>query len=273
LLAAVTLPSWNLNPPAWRKWLGAISFLALFAGMAYSAEGTAESLLGELFYKRLLATPLPFLNGAQAWQVVSNKFQLDYEIIYDATHAWLPVAVAVAFGLLVLAAAKILIGRENSAALGVGLVALTLIGSLFSPSPLLAGEYTSYDCQGDVISSFESAGAELAKVIPAGSIVYWAGYSPVTMLSLPDVKIYPSQLHQTYSFRISDDDDALLKYGWWNQHLAEKWLNEADFVLVEQRNLGNKGWLFEQLANYQQVLVTSPQTCRSDSAMLVYRKK
>jgi hypothetical protein len=279
LLVAVTISAWNLNPPMWRKWLGGISFLALLAGMAYSAEGTAESLLGELFYKRLLATPIPFLNGAQAWQVVSNKFRLEYGIIYDAAHAWFPVAVAVAFGLVVLAVSRLLSGRKNSAplrgtsGLAEGIVALTLIGSLFSPSPLLAGEYNSYDCQGDVISGFETTGAELAKTIPAGSSVYWAGYSPVTLLSLPGATIYPSQLHQTYSFRISNDDDAVLKYGWWNQHLAEKWLNEADFVLVEQRNLGHNGWLDEQLANFEQVLVTAPQSCRPDSAMLVFRKK
>ena len=178
-----------------------------------------------------------------------------------------------AFGLLVLAAAKILAGRKNSAALGVGIVLLTLIGSLFSPSRLLAGEYNAYDCQGDIIPGFETAGAQLAKVIPVGARVYWAGYSPVTLLSLPGVTIYPSQLHQTYSFRISEDDDAVLKYGWWNQHLAEKWLNDADFVLVEQRNLGHKDWLDGQLANFEQLLVTVPQTCNPDSAMLVFRKK
>jgi hypothetical protein len=279
LLAAITLPAWNLNPPLWRKGLGVISFLGLLTGMAYSAEGTAESLLGDLFYKRLLATPIPFLKGAQIWQVVANKFRLEYEVIYDATHVWFPVVVAVVFGLVVLAAAKIFMGSKNSAplrgtsGLGVGIVALTLIGSLFSPNPLLAGEYNSYDCQGDVIFGFEAAGAELARVIPAGSTVYWAGYSPVTLLALPGVTIYPSQLHGAYSFRIANDDDALLKYGWWNQHLAEKWLNEADFVLVEQRNLGNQDWLAAQLVNFERVLATKPQSCRVDSSILVFRKK
>lgn len=271
LLAAVTLPAWNLNPPLWRKGLGAVSFLGLLAGMAYSAEGTAESLLGDLFYKRLLALPVPFLK-AQIWQIVANKFHLEYKTVYDATHAWFPVFVAVAFGLVVLAVAQILPGRKSSGALGVGIVALTLMGSLFSPIPLLAGEYNSYDCQGDVISGFEAAGAELARVIPAGFSVYWAGYSPVTLLSLPSVTIYPAQLHGAYSFRIADNDDALLKYGWWNQHLAEKWLNEADFVLVEQRNLDNQDWLAEQLADFEPVLATAPQSCRADSAMLVFRK-
>ncbi|MCX6067008.1 MAG: glycosyltransferase family 39 protein [Chloroflexi bacterium] len=282
LLLAVTVSAWNFNPPRWRKWLGGLSFLALLAGMAYSAEGTAEILLGEFFYKHLLATPFPFWKGAQIWQVVANKFQLEYKVIFDAVHAWFPVALAVGFGLLTFAAARILMSRKTGAsvavsardeALGVGLVALTVIGILFSATPLLAGEYNSYDCPTDVIPGYEAAGAELRQVIPSGATVYWAGYSPVTLLALPDVTIYPSQLHGTYSFRIADDDQALLKYGWWNQYLAEKWLYEADFVLVEQRNLKSNDWLEEKLLNFERVLVTGAQSCQPDSTLLVYRRK
>ena len=282
LLLAVTVSAWNFNPPRWRKWLGGLSFLALLAGMAYSAEGTAEILLGEFFYKHLLATPFPFWKGAQIWQVVANKFQLEYKVIFDAVHAWFPVALAVGFGLLTFAAARILMSRKTGAsvavsardeALGVGLVALTVIGILFSATPLLAGEYNSYDCPTDVIPGYEAAGAELRQVIPSGATVYWAGYSPVTLLALPDVTIYPSQLHGTYSFRIADDDQALLKYGWWNQYLAEKWLYEADFVLVEQRNLNSNDWLEEKLLNFERVLVTGAQSCQPDSTLLVYRRK
>jgi hypothetical protein len=272
LLVAVTLPTWNLNPPVWRKGLGALTFLALLAGMAYSAEGAAETMLGEFFYKRLLATPLPFWNGAQVWQIVANKFQLEYKVIFDAVHVWLPVTLAVGFGLATLAAAKLLLDRKNSRGVGVGLVALILAGAAFSPLPVLAGDYTTYDCPAEVLSGYEAAGAELARVIPAGSIVYWAGYSPVTLLTLPAVKIYPAQLHGAYSFRISDQNDALLRYGWWNQALAEKWLNAADFILVEQRNLDPKSWLDEQLAGFERVTVTQPQSCRPDSALIVFRK-
>jgi hypothetical protein len=85
------------------------------------------------------------------------------------------------------------------------------------------------------------------------------------------VEIYPGQLHGVYSFRISDDDDALRRYGWWNQSLAEKWLAEADFVLVEKRNLDRDNWLNEQLANFEMVAETEPQSCQPDSAMMVFR--
>ncbi len=268
LLVAVTVSDWRLDLPAWRKWLGGLGMLALLAGMAYSAEGTFADLAGETFYKRLLAFPVPGLS-AQVWQVVANKFQLEYGIIYSAVHAWFPVAAVVAFGLVTLVVVNQLAGGKS----GAGLVVLALVGVLLSPSPLLAGEYNSYDCPADVIPGYEAAGAQLAQVIPAGSSVYWAGYSPVTLLSLPGARIFPAQLHGTYSFRIAADEDALTKYGWWNQSLAEKWLREADFVLVEQRNLNSNDWLAAQLANFERVTTTAPQSCQPDSAMLVFRRK
>src|SRR5258706_1715833 len=231
ILVAVTLPSWQFEVPLWRKWLGALAMLGLLAGMAYSADGTAESLLGQLFYKHLLSISVPGLNGAQIWQILANKFRLEYEIIYQTVHTWFPVLLAVLFGLVLLAGAAWLNGRKNGAVLD-AFVLFFLLGTLFSPSTLLAGEYNSYDCQSDVIPGYEAVGAELGKLIPPGSTVYWAGYSPVTLLYLPGVKIYPAQLHGTYSFRISNDDDALMKYGWWNQDLAGKVLAEVNFILV-----------------------------------------
>ena len=273
LLVAVTLPDWNLNPPAWRKGLGSLSFLALLAGMAYSAEGAVESMLGQYYYRRLLSYPIAWWNGAELWQILANKFHWEYENLYDAVHVGFPIAVAVGVGLVTLTAAYLLLGRKNSAAWGVGLSILTLIGTLLAPLPFVAGDYTTYDCDTNVLPGYAAAGAELTKIIPAGSSVYWAGYSPVTLLALPGVKIYPAQLHGAYSFRISNADDALLRYGWWNQALAEKWLNEADFVLVEARNLDPKSWLEEQLTGFEQIAVTQPQSCRTDSALLVFHKK
>jgi hypothetical protein len=275
LLMAVTLPAWDLNPPAWRKWLGGVSFIIMLAGMAYSAEGAAEGMLGGLFYKRLLSTPVPTLNGAQLWQVLANKFQLEYQALYDSVHTWFPVVIAVILGLIVLMAALISAHTSKTAPWGLGLVFLLLAGSVLAPAPVLAGDYNSYDCAADVIPGYEAAGALLAKSIPPGSRIFWAGYSPVSLLYLPGVEIYPAQLHGAYSFRISTDDDALLKYGWWNEHLAEKWLNEADFVLAEQRNLGKNDWLSaaNRLDNFELVAQSAPQTCEDSSAMFLYRRK
>lgn len=275
ILAALTLPSWRLNPPFWRKALGVLGMLALLVGMAYSAEGALANLLGPDFYKNLLALPAPGFSGAQVWQVAVNKFRVEYRDVYDAAHVWVPMIAAGAFGLALFTGWKLFNGKKNSAALG-GLVLFLSIGTIFSPSILLAGEYNSYDCQTDVIPDYQAVGAELAEIIPAGSSVYWVGYSPITLLALPNAKIYPAQLHGVYAFRISNDDDALLKYGWWNQHLAETWLQTADYVLVEARNMSRNDWLSDALDSgaYRKVAVTGPQaSCQSDSFFTVFRRK
>ena len=280
LFMAVTLPAWNLNPPAWRKWLGGLGFLALLAGMMYSAEGAAETMLGSLFYKHLLSLPVPGFHGAQLWQVFANKLHLEYSYIYDRAHTWFPVFAALVLWLVLFAglwaltrAAKA--GLRSGLALGLVIVLFLFVGSFLAPMPVLAGDYTSYDCPNDVIPGYQAAGAQLAKAIPPGAKIFWAGYSPVTLLQIPGVQIYPSQLHGAYSFRISKDDDDLLKYGWWNESLAEKWLAEADFVLAEGKNLGKNDWLMTagHLNNFTLVTQTAPQTCQDSSAMFLYRRK
>lgn len=271
LLAALTLPKWNWNPPLWRKLAGGLALLALLGGMAYSAEGLIRDWLPDGFYRRLLALPLPGFDGAQAWQVFANRFGLEYEQIMDAAQAGFPVTVAAAFGLVIFIAGRVFWGSKHG--FSAGFVVLILIGTLFAPSPLLAGEYKAYDCPADVLPSYEAAGAELMKVVPPGSKVYWAGYSPATLLYLPGIEILPGQLHGVYSFRISEDDAAIRRYGWWNQSLADNWLAQADFVLVEQRDLERESLTAEQLAGFELVLQTAPQSCRPGSAVLVYRRK
>jgi hypothetical protein len=273
LLAAVTLPAWNLNLPSWRKWLGGLALLFLLGGMAYSAEGTVRDLLPENFYKYLLNTPMPGYEGVPAWKVLVNKYGLKLTTLTDAVQAYFPVLVAVALGLATLGLAKLFAGRKNSAAWAVGFVLLILIGMAFSPSPLLAGEYQAYDCPADVIPGYQAAGQALSQVIPPGSKVYWDGYSPVTLLYLPKIEILPGQLHGVYSYRISQDDAALRRYGWWNESMAEDWLSQVDFILVERRNFDETSWLLGRLDNFERVLPTKPQSCQGSSVILVYRRK
>ncbi len=276
ILVALTLPSWRWDVPRWRRWTGGLALLCLLGGMAYSAEGTVADLLGASFYKRLLALPVPGFRGAQLWQIVANKFRLAYGLLYDTLHAAFPVCVALAFGLALFLAVRWLWGRKNSGAYGaLAFVLLLGLGTLLSPSRLLAGEYNTYDCASNVMSGYEAAGAQLAKVIPAGARVYWADYSPVTLLYLPQVRIYPAQLHLVYSFRIGSDDDALAKYGWWNQSLAAQWIHAADYVLVDAHDLNENDWLAQTLSGgYEKVTVTAPQAaCQSDSALYLFRRK
>jgi len=101
------------------------------------------------------------------------------------------------------------------------LMILFIGGSVLTPTGLFSGFYKEYDCPGDLLPAYQKTGGELSAIIPNGSQIYWAGYSPIPLTYLPNVNIYPSQLHGGYSYRISNEDDKLLKYGWWNQSLKK----------------------------------------------------
>lgn len=274
LLVAATLPYWNLTPPPWRAWTGFIALLLLLAGMAYSAEGTVRDLLPENFYRRLVMLPMPGFGEAQIWQVFANRFGLEMRAITDAVQVIFPVTVAVAgailLALLIRLAARVFASKS---ALASTFLVLFALGSLFSPSVLLAGEYQGYSCPGDTLPGYETAGAQLAERIPPGSKVYWDGYAPTTLLYLPGIQILPGQLHGGYSFRISDDDAGLRRYGWTNQSLNQQWLAESDFILLEARNADPKNWLTANLSDFELILETAPQSCREDSVMYLYRRK
>ncbi|PKN92602.1 MAG: hypothetical protein CVU44_13140 [Chloroflexi bacterium HGW-Chloroflexi-6] len=278
LLVAATLSSWDLNPPAWRAWTGFIALLLLLAGMAYSAEGTVRGLLPENFYRRLVTLPMPGFGNAQIWQVFANKLGLEMRAVTDAAQIIFPVILTVGTVLLLPLIIRFTIRLSASksvaqSAFASSFLIITFLGTLFSPSPLLAGEYQGYDCPADTLPGYETVGAALAERIPPGSKLYWDGYSPVTLLYLPGIQILPGQLHGAYSFRISDDDAGLRRYGWTNQSLNEQWLAESDFVLLEARNLDPDSWLSGQLSAFELVLETAPQSCESSSIMYLYRRK
>ncbi len=282
LLVAATLPHWNLTPPPWRAWTGFGLLLLLLAGMAYSAEGTVRDLLPEYFYKRLLMLPMPGFGGAQIWQVFANKFNLEMRAITDAAQVIFPVIVAVGIALLLAIITRFAIRFKirssasksvPASALASAFLLIAFLGTVFSPSPLLAGEYQGYDCPSDVLPGYEAVGAQLAQQIPPGSKLYWDGYSPVTLLYLPGIQILPGQLHGGYSFRISDDDAGLRRYGWTNQSLNEEWLAQADFVLLEARNADPDNWLTANLSDFELILETAPQSCQQDSVLFLYRRK
>jgi hypothetical protein len=149
-------------------------------------------------------------------------------------------------------------------------------GWLLSPSVALGAGYQTYDCGGDVIASYEAVGADLAARIPAGAKVYWeGGLSPAPLLYIPTVELYPPQLNAGYTFRIGGDPEALLRYGFWNQELAEQWLAEADFILVQERFY--EGWLKQALlepGKFEALGQTSPTvSCREDARIRIFRSQ
>ena len=152
---------------------------------------------------------------------------------------------------------------------------LLVIGFLLAPTAVLGGGYQNYDCNEDVLASYDELGEYLASVIPPGSSVYWqGGLSPAPLLYIPDVEVFAPQLNQDYTFHLTGDADALHKYGFWNRELAEAWLAEADYALIVTRYY--RDWVQETLrdsGNYEMVGKAPPAAlCQPDAFIRVFRR-
>ncbi len=147
---------------------------------------------------------------------------------------------------------------------------------LFSPTTFFGGGYQTYDCTGDVIQAYEAAGAYLSEIVPTGGIVFWETFtSPVPLLYLNDVEIFPQQLNGFYSFKIGGDPDSLAKFGHWNRALAEEWASEADVVLMSPDVYRNpsRAWLVELVEGpeFREMPSSIPvHPCNAESRIVIF---
>lgn len=284
VLLALAGGSLRLDLPAWRMALSCLVMLGLLVGIGYTAVDAFPQFFGEDVYKSLLYMPVPRIrDGGLAggdvmlWQLLANRFGWEFEQMRQFLFLNFPIIVFVLSGLGILLLAWLIFRRSKPGrGMAYGLVAVFGVASLLTPSVFFSDDFRAYDCEPDAIAAYESLGEQLAGVIPAGSRVYWGGYSPSALLYLPGIQIYPAQLHGGYSFRISDDPDALRRYGWWNESLRQQWLAEADYLLFEQGSLEQNKTLAAGLAPpvYEKVLVTTPANlCEPGSALVVFWRK
>jgi hypothetical protein len=157
----------------------------------------------------------------------------------------------------------------------IGLLSLLAVSVLLSPTALLGGMYNVYDCQANAIQGYEQTGHYLAKIIPAGSKIYWENDGgAASLLYVPGIKMLPGQLFEGWSFSPSEDSDKVLRFGLWNQALGDQWAAKADFIIVEDR-LYDSSWdnFFKAHPNFQELQPT-PKTvpCIDRSDFRVFRK-
>jgi len=158
----------------------------------------------------------------------------------------------------------------------IGLVAVNaflIIGLVLSPTKILGNGNDFFHCDGtDVFASYEKAGRELNDVIEPGSKIYWEGRIPAIFLYLPDVQVYGPQLNHLHYYFNGGDAETLLRFNYWNDALAEKWLADADYILVQESELFylNK----ETLESGKYVKVFSApkaEKCRWQSIIEIYK--
>jgi len=254
--------------------------LLLLAGVGYATNEDLGTRLINIRIPRIkdFFTTLRFLPGkVELWRVLANKFNLEY----STSHWLVPTLVGLVVGLVLLAISMI-IWHTHARKRGFSLMSFSmfiflLVGTILSPTPLLGGGYTQYDCQGDIISAYEQTGHYLAGIVPPGSKVYWDGDGTTVpiLMYLPDIKLLIGQIYGFWSFSQDQNVDRVLKYGLWNEATADQWRNEADFILVEANHYDLK-WNEFFLSTHQfEELQPSPQPvpCVDGSNLRIFQRK
>lgn len=267
MLLVLLFASWPTELPAWRQALAVAGILVIAAGVGFSTFDDIG--------RAILSLEFPSLGLPSIQVLLENKFQVGPQ----RGQFLVAIASGLIAGVLVLLIAAIpaWIEQRRTGRLRYAIWAVCsflVIGALLSPTPVLGLGYRSFDCGGDVIASYRAAGEHLARLIPPGSQVYWkGGLSVAPLLYVPGVKIYPSQVNGDYSYRLDGDPDALEKYGFWNHRLADQWLDEADFVLIEERYY--RRW-FKDWVNQERFVELQPTAdllaCRDSSAIRVFQR-
>jgi len=222
---------WNQNPH--RAFLVLTVFLVIVvsAGMGFSTfEQVGDKLLN-----------LPLVPRFRAGQVLPGfvgvadtlKYGLGFELVQ--TKRAISAVIGLFLGLIVILAAFLFWRRDKSARFTLILVNTSLIaGFVFAPFLNLGA--SQRDCQTDIIRDHEELGAYLASIIPPDSLVYWDGGNAYTpMIYLPQVRIFPIQINDGYTFRIGGDPDVLHYFSHWNAELDERWRAEADIFIIEAK--------------------------------------
>lgn len=284
ILIVVSFVAWERDLPLWRQAAIGGLIIILAAGIGYGASPEiGDDLMPLLSIKVPWIRSFQVLPGSvELGALIQNYFSLTAEHYEQMMRAILPSVIGMLIGLGIILGSILIYRRrsrwEGLSKVPLGLIALVLflvIGYIFTPTVVLGGGYTTYDCGGDVIGGYEAAGNHLSAKIPEGSQVYWkGGNSVVPMLYLANVEIFPAQINGDYAFRLGGAPEALESYGFWSEGLAFEWAEEADIILIEERFY--RGWLKELVEsdNYDELEPTAPtMKCLRNSAIHIFQKK
>jgi hypothetical protein len=270
LLVIVTITSWRMSLDRLRQIVSRLAIFVLFSLLGFE-------LIPDSFIQTVMVLPVPRVRSlhilpgkAELWRVISNKFHLDLMAVPNI----FTIIISILFGAL-LCGLLLWISRFllrlikriplNTSSGARALIFLVLAGGVLSPTKWLGNGYHRYDCNANVLSAVELVAKALQKVIQPQAKIFWRGISPVTLLYLPQARIYPAQLDGDYAYKLGGNTDDLIRYGWWNESLGHIWISDADYILVAQKYY--YGWLKNTLESggYQEIYAY-PATIESMSS-------
>lgn len=241
----------------------------LTVGIGFSSHEDLSSVFAKQMIERL--------DGTYVWGVLVHYIDLPTLVLFRVTFVLLVSALVIVLGGIALWWIQRRFAGAQTAGGRIGVIALNLfliLGLLLSPTKILGAGNDFFDCEGsDVFASYRAAGEELSHVIEPGSKVYWEGRLTAIFLYLPTVEFYPPQLNHVHSYFQGGNTDVLLRSGFWNDELAQQWLQEADYIMVQRAEMVYLTDEILESGKYVK-LMSAPKAerCRWQSVITVYQR-
>lgn len=280
LLIIITFRGWRSDKSIWFVLYASIIVLLISVVIGYSTFKDFGKDLGttvlELTLPRFKEGQL-LAGSVTLWGLLENRFGMPFQ----TSRILVLTLYGLAAGIIILLLSLVFNRRKASnegGGVNFGLVAIGIFliaGLVLSPTRLLGNGFQDNDCAGDVIAAHEAAGQYLAEVIPPNSLIYWQGPdSVVPMLYIPEASIYPPQINYKYSLKLGGDTEEMLRIGLWNDELADRWKQEADFVIIEEGKYNSEWKTFLESGDFDE-LPRSPTTapCRDDARIRIFRRR
>ena len=273
-LIAVTYAAWNPVEMRWFPWyIGGLMTL-LITSVAYSAHQEIGPVLLALPFPRLKEGQI-LSDTAPIGSIIQNAFGIEYKL----ARLWASALSGLVLSLLILFIVWLIFRNQQpqtSLRGGKGLMMMTIMlvtGLFLSPTVLLGGTRQDRDCGMDVIASYERVGKHLSRFIQPGSLVFWeGGLSVVPLLYLPDIEIFPAQINDGYSHRIGGDEDELARLGLWNDEMRDRWLEEADFILIEKPKYNERWKEFVEAGQFEELPPSPSYLPCEDRSLRIFRR-
>jgi hypothetical protein len=268
------LPGAKERRPLLPAWLVGGVIMLLIAVLGYNNYDRFGQPLASINIPRISNFSLQ-PGTVELWRMLANKFGFSFQFV----RMLLPTLAGFLLGALVLGIGYGVAKWSGKSSLlsnpVYALVSVVMVmGILLSPTLLLGGMDPKAECRQNILTSYEKIGTELAQRIPPGSQIYWRGdVSPTALLYVPGIKIYPPQLNAIYSLVLNSDTTQALRHGYWNEELRQKWLSEADIVLVRDSEFMSLSKFLSPEA-FDELEATAPAfPCAPETRIRIFKRK
>ncbi len=273
-LLVISYPSWKKSVPQYLYPILILLILIITTGIGLSASNELGNPILDMQIPRIKEGQI-LAGSTDIMTTLSNKFQLEKKEARFYTSAGVGFSVGIIF-ILAIIGINLTFLRKRNYNFGYLLIFSFFIFSIIA-SPIITGDEKKLNYPyGDVIAAHEEAGAYLSEYIPSQSTVYWwGGTNMLPLIYIPGgVKIYPAQLNLYNNFQIGGDPLAVNRRGYWNEELRQKWIAEAEYIVIIDYLYEDK-WI--EILNPEEFEAHPPSTAllddRKNSFLRVFRRK